>query len=127
MQREERTFELDSGQVGSARRFAAAVLQDWGCDKDDVMLAVGELASNAVLHARTRFRVSLSRRGDRVTLEVSDLNPRLPVAAEPPHGALSGRGLMLVQAVSEAWGVRTDSSDGKSIWAEFTLPANERR
>ena len=119
MQREEKAFELDPGEVAAARRFAAGVLKGWGCESDDVILAIGELASNAVLHARTDFAVILSMSDDRLTVEVADYNPRLPVAVEPPAGAVSGRGLMLVEAVSRAWGVHPEATSGKRIWAEF--------
>jgi anti-sigma regulatory factor (Ser/Thr protein kinase) len=121
IRREERTFELDPGEVASARRFVTAVLKRWGCDSSDVILAVGELASNAILHARTHFTVILSLAEETLTLGVADHNPRLPVAIEPPPGALSGRGLMLVRAVSRAWGVRAQTPDGKQVWAEFSL------
>jgi anti-sigma regulatory factor (Ser/Thr protein kinase) len=125
MQREERTFDLDPAEVASARRFAAGVLANWGCVADAVVLAVSELASNAVLHARTPFTVSLCREGRHLTVEVADQNPRLPIAAEPPPGALSGRGLLLVSAVCRAWGARPDSSDGKLVWVEFDFPGQE--
>lgn len=116
---EERTFELDPGEVASARRFVAGVLHKWGCSADDMVLVVGELAANAVLHARTRFTVAVNCDDDRLTIEVADYNPRLPSATEPPKGALSGRGLLLVAAVSKAWGIRPQALDGKLIWAEL--------
>jgi anti-sigma regulatory factor (Ser/Thr protein kinase) len=118
-QREQRSFGLDPAEVASARRFAAAVLEGWGCAADDVVLAVDELASNAVLHARTPFTVTLWRAGHQLTVEVADQNPRLPIAAQPPPGALRGRGLMLVSAVCKTWGARPESADGKLVWAEF--------
>jgi anti-sigma regulatory factor (Ser/Thr protein kinase) len=108
--------------VAAARRFAAGVLQSWGCESDDIILAIGELASNAVLHARTNFAVILLMSDDRLRVEVADYNPRLPIAVAPPAGAVSGRGLMLVEAVSRSWGVRPDASEGKRIWAEFCVP-----
>jgi anti-sigma regulatory factor (Ser/Thr protein kinase) len=118
-QREEKSFELDPGEVASARRFVAGVLHEWGIDADDVILAVGELAANAVLHARTVFTVTVRLESGRLTVEVADRNPRLPAMQQAPAGALSGRGLMLVDAVSAAWGIRSDPSDGKLVWAEF--------
>jgi anti-sigma regulatory factor (Ser/Thr protein kinase) len=121
MARVDRTFELDPGEVGSARQFAAGVLQTWGCPADDVILVVGELAANAVLHAHTPFTVILSRRRNRLTVEVADHSSRLPVPVAPRPDAVSGRGLLLVEAVSDAWGVRPDATDGKLIWAEFTF------
>jgi anti-sigma regulatory factor (Ser/Thr protein kinase) len=122
-QREERTFELDPKEVASARRFVAGVLDKWGCAGDDVVLAAGELAANAVLHARTRFTVTLCLEQDRLTVEVADHNPRFPTAVAPPVGALSGRGLVLVAAVSSAWGVRPEPSEGKLVWADFRGPS----
>jgi anti-sigma regulatory factor (Ser/Thr protein kinase) len=122
MQREERTFELDPGEVAAARRFAAVVLKTWGCESDDVILAISELAANAVLHARTHFAVILSMTDNELRVEVADHNPRLPVAVEPPAGAVSGRGLMVVEKVSRAWGVHPEAKEGKRIWAEFSLP-----
>jgi anti-sigma regulatory factor (Ser/Thr protein kinase) len=118
-QREEKSFELDPGEVASARRFVARVLLEWDIDADDVILAVGELAANAVLHARTSFTVTVCQDSARLTVEVADHNPRLPAMGQPPLGALSGRGLMLVDAVSTAWGVRTNQLEGKLVWAEF--------
>jgi anti-sigma regulatory factor (Ser/Thr protein kinase) len=118
-QREEKSFELDPGEVASARRFVSGVLHEWGIDADDVILAVGELAANAVLHARTSFTVTVCRDPAQLTVEVADHNSRLPAMGQPPLGALSGRGLMLVDAVSTAWGVRTDQSEGKLVWAQF--------
>ncbi len=124
-QREQRSFDLDPAEVASARRFAAGVLESWRCAADDVVLAVGELASNAVLHARTPFTVTLWRAGHRLVVEVADQNPRLPIATQPPPGALSGRGLMLVSAVCKTWGARPQSADGKLVWAEFDLAGPE--
>jgi anti-sigma regulatory factor (Ser/Thr protein kinase) len=118
-QREEKSFELDPGEVASARRFVAGVLHKWGIDADDVILAVGELAANAVLHAHTAFTVAVRLESGRLTVGVADRDPRLPALRRPRAGALSGRGLILVDAVSRAWGIETDRSDGKLVWAEF--------
>ncbi|WP_254185460.1 ATP-binding protein [Nocardioides panacis] len=90
---------------------------------DSVELVVSELATNAVLHAGTRFTVSLHAFEDTLLLEVEDgswTGPCQAVFAEP--GAVSGRGLSIVNLLSRDWGVDTQAGGGKSVWAEFELP-----
>jgi len=118
-----REFEPEPGQVQGARRFVATSLESWGFDPGDVMLMVSELATNAVLHARSPFTVTLIRRGCRLRVEVFDDNSRLPTFALVPPDANSGRGLTLVQALAGAWGVETHVDTGKTIWFEVGLQA----
>lgn len=112
------TFEPRAELVGAARRFAMGEAQRWGFQPDAVGLVVGELAANAVLHARSPFVVSLSCRRRRILVEVADANPRLPVLAAVPLDASSGRGLAMVEQVARAWGVRPHP-EGKVVWAEM--------
>jgi len=72
-------------------------------EADDIELLVSELATNAVLHARSDFCIRLMAFEDRVRVEVSDQNSRLPSFSVVPADAYSGRGLMLVQASAAAW------------------------
>jgi signal transduction histidine kinase len=111
-------FEPKAEEVKAARRIATDAADQWDIDSGAIESIVGELAANAVLHARSRFTVSLDHRGDRVLIEVADANPRLPTVASVPTGALSGRGLMIVERLSRAWGVRVDPGEGKVVWAE---------
>ena len=113
-------FEPDASQVALARRFATAALDAWGLEADDIELLVSELATNAVLHARSDFWIRIVALADRVRVEVSDQNSRLPSFSVVPADAYSGRGLMLVQASAAAWGVEAHSDDGKTIWFEVT-------
>jgi anti-sigma regulatory factor (Ser/Thr protein kinase) len=107
--------------VARARRFARAVADQWGLDVPDLELVVGELASNAVLHAGSGYTVRLCRDGAGLVVEVADGNPRQPRVngGDASTGALSGRGLAIVGRVSACWGVRADGP-GKVVWA--TLP-----
>jgi anti-sigma regulatory factor (Ser/Thr protein kinase) len=113
-----RTFEPSPDQVIEVRRFVAAALSAWGVEGADVPLLVSELATNAVLHARSEFTVGVTVEGYRVRVEVVDGNSRLPSFATVGPEAYSGRGLMLVQGLSSAWGVDAHASDGKTIWFE---------
>jgi anti-sigma regulatory factor (Ser/Thr protein kinase) len=118
-------FEPEPGQVLAARRFVAGVLHRWHVRCDDLPLLVSELATNAVLHARSDFEVRIRLMDDRVRVEVFDQNTRLPSFAVVPPDAYSGRGLMLVQALSGAWGVESHSDNGKTIWFEVPLGPDE--
>ena len=120
MRQATRFFEPEPDQVVAARQFAIASLRRWGLSDDDVPLLVSELATNAVLHARSEFEVSIEALPKRVRVEVSDFNSRLPTMVCVPADAYSGRGLMLLQALSAAWGVETHASNGKTIWFEVS-------
>jgi anti-sigma regulatory factor (Ser/Thr protein kinase) len=118
-----RTFPPDPSEVFSARHFVAAALEDWGLECDDLPLLVSELATNAVLHARSDFEVTVVQpAARRVRVEVFDQNTRLPYFAVAPPDAYSGRGLMLLRELASAWGVESHSDDGKTIWFELELP-----
>lgn len=114
-------FEPDPAQVSRARRFVAASLEAWELDAADAALLVSELATNAVLHARSAFRVTLIPLGPRLRVEVSDDNSRLPAFALVPTDANSGRGLMLIQTLAGAWGIESHVEVGKTIWFEVMV------
>lgn len=118
------TIRLDAEpmSVGRARRFASSTLEEWGVDADTVdtvVLLVSELATNAVLHARTPFTVVIDQiRGVRV--EVHDGDPRPPHARDYGPDAASGRGLHLVEALATTSGTEV-SARGKAVWFELAL------
>jgi anti-sigma regulatory factor (Ser/Thr protein kinase) len=118
MEEARRVFSPDPDQVGAARVFVDSELATWGIAAEDVLLLVSELATNAVLHARSDFLVRVRAWPDRVRVEVSDGNSRLPTVVSVPADAYSGRGLLLLQALSSAWGVESHAAEGKTIWFE---------
>jgi anti-sigma regulatory factor (Ser/Thr protein kinase) len=118
MTRVTRTFEPRAHEVRAARHFVMATLEDWHVDHADVPLLVSELATNAVLHARSDFSVTVVIREDRIRVEVFDRNTRLPAPASVSAEAYSGRGLMILQGLSSAWGVEAHSGEGKTVWFE---------
>ena len=81
-------------------------------------LVVSELATNAVLHARTPFQVRVAVEPDVVRIEVRDGVDRAPTIRYFSDEATSGRGLRLVAELCRAWGVDVDES-GKTVWAEL--------
>lgn len=116
-----RTFAPAMRSATEARRFVNSTLAAWG--RVDLVEAASivatELATNAVVHARTEFTVSLSRGGDgSVRVAVRDASPALPAPrqAQPSDG--SGRGLRLVQAFAAGWGA-DPLPGGKVVWARL--------
>ncbi|MFI8070927.1 ATP-binding protein [Streptomyces sp. NPDC086033] len=112
-----------------ARRLVANRMDVWGYahggePNEDVTLVVAELAANAVRHGRVRgrgFRVRLLLREELLRVEVSDARvDRLPVPArEADEG---GRGLLLVEALAERWGVELRPGGVyKTVWAELRV------
>ncbi|HET6809661.1 MAG TPA: ATP-binding protein [Acidimicrobiales bacterium] len=110
--------------VRAARRFVRQVLANWELPEfvDDAELVASELVSNAVLHARTALRLTVSSEGlGAVRIEVYDENPRMPTTTATPLHATSGRGLLSVAALASAWGTE-DRGDGKVVWARLGRP-----
>ena len=88
--------------------------------EDDVTLVVSELATNAMVHARTPFKVCLQGFEQTLLLEVEDGSQAGPVVIAARGLDTSGRGLTIVTLLSRDWGVNA-RTDGKSVWAEFDL------
>ncbi len=116
-----RSFSCEPQSSSRARRFVADRLAAWGRDAyiDDAAIVVAELATNAMLHARSEFVVALSAHGDTVRVSVRDASPLLPSKQDPGPHAISGRGLVLVAAVAERWGTEL-LPNGKVVWADLS-------
>lgn len=113
-------FEPRPEAVQAARRFARDTLGNWSADAVEwaASQVVSELVTNAVLHARTPFRLDLSLDEGVLLVTVHDGSPRLPVARQFGQEATTGRGLALLSQLSQEWGVITDSA-GKAVWASI--------
>ncbi|MEU0853783.1 ATP-binding protein [Streptomyces flaveolus] len=115
--------EADAAWPQRLRRIARASLTYWRCPDlvDTVELLLTELATNALRHARGRnIGVRIFARDDHLVIEVNDGSPLTPVPRCAGPDDESGRGLFLVEALSDAWGV---SPDGTTTWC--TLPLTE--
>jgi anti-sigma regulatory factor (Ser/Thr protein kinase) len=115
----------EARSVPLARHLVAHLLRDWALPDlaDDAQLVLGELVANSVEHARgTTLQVTITRTGPvRVRVTVEDdarTRPRLVTASPDDEG---GRGLFLVEALAERWGVDI-LRQGKRVWAELTAP-----
>lgn len=107
--------------VSGARGHVRRVLREHGADEleETAELAVSELATNAVLHARTPFTVAVRRApSGRVRVEVADVSPAPVQLRRFGVSATTGRGLALVASVSHDWGVEVAERAGKTVWFE---------
>lgn len=122
MLHDEAVFTPDLHSPRAARSFVRRALDSSGVSADLAVLLISELATNAVLHARTDFVVSLSIEERSVRVEVQDANERPPVIGHTPAESTSGRGLHLVQSLSSSWGVE-GRPEGKIVWFEVPTDA----
>lgn len=110
-------FDTKPKSAALARGFTAGVLQaaGWLDQVDTAVLLVSEIVTNAVRHAKSPCSLVVSFRDGAVELSVEDGDPRPP--AFRSAGALDqdGRGLLLIGALADDWGVRSVPG-GKATW-----------
>ncbi|MEU8915869.1 ATP-binding protein [Streptomyces nigrescens] len=108
-----------------ARLLATEQLRSWGLPLDAAAHVVGELAANAALHGRVPgrdFRLMLTVHGATLRIGVTDARAeQLPVPVEQTADGTSGRGLLLVEALADRWGVLPGPVPCKTVWAEIDL------
>lgn len=114
------SFHCDSRSLSGCRRFVRSTLSSWGLEHlaDDAVFVASELATNAVLHARTDFTVRLTWHAGALRVSVRDENQAMPIAENPSPTTVTGRGLLLIDAISRRWGIEVENG-GKSVWAEL--------
>ncbi|MGW3104498.1 SpoIIE family protein phosphatase [Streptomyces sp. NPDC001100] len=102
------------------RSFVVDTLTAWNCAHraDDARLLVSEILTNAFRHAQGPLGLQLRRTADELAVEISDCSPHLPQPRPAAEDDESGRGLILVDALADGWGVRP-TDQGKTTW--FTL------
>ena len=118
----------------NARRFTRATLGRWDLDMlaDDAEVIVGEFVANALRHTAgrpanadgpaaargdSRIGLRLFRRSGEVMCAVLDPSDSAPVLKAPACEAECGRGLQLVDALSDVWGWSPVAGRGKAVWA----------
>ena len=101
-----------------ARLLATEQLRSWGLPLDPARQVVAELSTNAATHGRTPgrdFRLLLYVVADTLRIEVTDTRAdRLPTARP-------GLGPLLVDALTDRWGVTRGLPPRKTVWAELDL------
>ncbi|MFC9805084.1 MULTISPECIES: ATP-binding protein [Streptomyces] len=127
--------------VGQARHRMRAQLRRGGVSEaviDDAVLILSELLSNACRHGRP-LGDALAGDGDvraawrvepsgRLTVEVTDGGgPTRPVPATPSVTARGGRGLNIITALAQDWGVRDDAHGEVTVWVVLRDDAGSAR
>lgn len=113
----------DPRSAWQARRLASEALAGHaeGDTLHNALLVVSELVSNAVSHAGTPVTVGIKVASDGVVrIEVGDGRTWPPRPRKVSPDSVGGRGLLLVEALSNRWGVET-RGDGKVVWAEIAV------
>ncbi|WNI20882.1 SpoIIE family protein phosphatase [Streptomyces sp. ITFR-16] len=119
----------DPEALSSARHMIRAAVRAWGArDRaDEVELAADELTTNALMHtdggAIVTIRV-LTGPERRLRVDVEDRSSALPRRRDAGESGVSGRGLMLVDQLADAWGVESRGT-GKCVWCEFVIPPRD--
>ncbi|MFG1806859.1 SpoIIE family protein phosphatase [Streptomyces sp. NPDC049040] len=121
--------QADPEGLADARLALRQALDAWQLTElaDDVEVAAGELLVNVLLHTEGGAVLTLEVLPEpvrRVRLTVQDRSSVWPRRRSPGEAATSGRGLLMIDALSNAWGVEP-RGDGKAVWCEFG-PAVER-
>ncbi|KUN82535.1 protein phosphatase [Streptomyces bungoensis] len=116
----------DPEALTEARHMIRAAVRAWGArDRaDEVELVADELITNALMHtegsAVVTLRVLDGGSGRRLRVEVEDSSSALPRRREAGEDGVSGRGLLLVDLLADAWGVEARGG-GKAVWCEFPV------
>jgi anti-sigma regulatory factor (Ser/Thr protein kinase) len=107
--------------VGEARDLVELAFTRWGLDGYLARLVVTELVSNAIKASAPdeHIIVRVHLDGDRPTLEVWDQSDELPVLKAAGGDDEAGRGVFLVDALCDRWGVRPLVETGKVVWAQL--------
>lgn len=115
-----RLFVPARASLSRVRLFVGDVLRLWGLERwaDDASIVASELATNAIIHAKSPFRVAVSRAGAMIRISVQDTVAATPERLAPDPTTIGGRGIAIVDAIAGAWGADLDP-DGKTVWAEM--------
>ena len=121
----DRTFPRVAESVPTARHFVTNAVGDVPPEiLDRVALLVSELATNAIRHGGTDFTVRVDQTPDEIAVQIADAGEGTPILRQAQPRDASGRGLQIVEALADSWGVRPEpSGSGKTVW--FTLSLSQ--
>ncbi|MER5178388.1 SpoIIE family protein phosphatase [Streptomyces sp. NPDC002896] len=117
----------DPEALAESRHMIRAAVRAWGAHDraDEIELIADELITNSLVHTEGAATVTLrvlSGSERRLRVEVEDSSSALPHRRDAGIGGLSGRGLLLVDRLTDVWGVQARGG-GKIVWCEFVVPA----
>ncbi|MGP4112293.1 ATP-binding protein [Streptomyces sp. 4N509B] len=125
------TFAATTKYAAEVRRLVRAHLRTWGYAGtfEIAALATGELFANAVEHGsdgpEDMVTVSLDCEVTRLRIAVTDSSPVLPCVRAVDLMAERGRGLAIVNEVSERWGAEAaEDGSGKRVWCTIDIDSD---
>ncbi|MFH9723584.1 SpoIIE family protein phosphatase [Streptomyces sp. NPDC017254] len=119
--------QAEPERIAEAREQMRQLLHDWEDEDqlDSAVLMVSEMVTNVLVHtdgdALLVAEVACGEKTRRLRVEVSDTSDELPHKRHPGEMASSGRGLVLMEMLADAWGV-DPRGEGKAIWFELNEP-----
>jgi anti-sigma regulatory factor (Ser/Thr protein kinase) len=118
-----RKFPARKESVREARRFIRETLSAHPSEaRDAIELMASELATNCIAHATSDFEIQVETTKGTVRIETHDHGPGEPVAQSAAPTDPTGRGLRIVEAMSDRWGV-IPGTPGKTVWFELESTA----
>ncbi|MEV7449559.1 SpoIIE family protein phosphatase [Streptomyces nigra] len=119
----------DPEALTGARHMIRAAVRAWsaGDRADEIELVADELITNALMHTEGAAVVTLrvlAGTERRLRVEVEDSSSALPRRREAGESGVSGRGLLLVDLLTDVWGVEARGG-GKAVWCEFVVPERD--
>lgn len=128
-QRVQLTLQCHPASVAAGRHWVAQTLLGWATSDadtahdliDDLVLVTSELLANAVAACTERVVVGLEAHRDRIRVTIRDDSPEQALAREASEGATGGRGLTIVDSLSERWGQSAYDGFNKDVWAEVRV------
>lgn len=110
----------DPALVAKAREMVRRTLAEWGVPPgalDDMVLVVSELVGNAIAHGAPPVLLTLRAGDGALRGEVGDRGEARPLRSQAGGDGDRGRGLLIVDALTDRWGVRPGPGpDGKTVW-----------
>jgi len=109
--------------VSEARERVAGLLRDAGREElvETAVLLTSEVVTNALLHAGTDMHIAATLDESGLSVQVRDGSPHLPSPRRYAATSGTGRGLLMLEAMVDDWGV-TRHRDGKTVWFRISGP-----
>lgn len=92
----------------------------WEGDREIAVLLTSEIASNALRHGGALTQLEVIASGHQLHVEAADPSLSEPRVSHVDHQATSGRGMALVDSLSDKWGVHQREGAGKIVWFDLT-------
>jgi LuxR family transcriptional regulator, maltose regulon positive regulatory protein len=110
--------------AAAGRAFVVEVCGRWGLGvlAGSAALLASELITAAVVHAGTAMQLRVELADSRLRVAVTDQDPDVSGLLAARDGAERGLGLLILDRVASAWGIRQEGAGGKTAWCTLDLP-----